>query len=177
VSTGDDRVEGYARGLLEVARAEDALDAVGDELFSFARVFESSDELRQALTDQQLPAERRLAIVEELLGPRAHTLTTSLVAMVVAAGRARDLPRIADRLVEEAASQRQHVVAEVRSAVALDDEQRRRLAEALQRATGKDVEVKVVVDESVLGGLVARIGDTVIDGTVRRRLDQLKHAL
>ena len=61
--------------------------------------------------------------------------------------------------------------------MALDDAQRGRIAEALSRATGKQVEVKVIVDESVLGGIVATIGDTVIDGTVRHRLDQLKEQI
>ena len=55
-------------------------------------------------------------------------------------------------------------VAEVRSAVPLTDDQRKRLADALNKATGKEVEVKVVVDPSVLGGVVAQVGDTVIDG-------------
>jgi F-type H+-transporting ATPase subunit delta len=68
-------------------------------------------------------------------------------------------------------------VAEVRSAVPLTDDQRDRLTKALEDATGKQVEVKVVVDPSVLGGIVAQVGDTVIDGSVRRRLDQLKNAL
>ena len=61
-----------------------------------------------------------------------------------------------------------------RSAIPLDDAQIDRLAAALGQATGKDVEVKVVVDPTVMGGIVARVGDTVIDGTVRHRLEQLK---
>ncbi len=84
---------------------------------------------------------------------------------------------IVNRFVELAASTRQHEVAEVRSAVALDDAQQRRLAEALSEATGKQIEVKVVVDEKVMGGLVATIGDTVIDGTVRHRIAQLKETM
>ncbi len=65
----------------------------------------------------------------------------------------------------------------MRSAVPLDAAQQERLAAALSHATGKRVEVKVIVDENVLGGIVARIGDTVIDGTVRRRLAQLKERI
>ena len=76
-----------------------------------------------------------------------------------------------------AAGSRSHEVAEVRSAVPLDDQQQRRLAAALSKATGKQVEVKVVVDPNVLGGIVARIGDTVIDGSIRRRLAQLKERI
>ena len=67
-----------------------------------------------------------------------------------------------------------HEVAEVRSAVPLDDAQVQRLATALGRATKKNIEVRVVVDPSLMGGIVATIGDTVIDGSVRHRLEQLK---
>ena len=171
------RTEAYADALFEVARAEGTLGEVEDELFRFARTLEGSDELRTTLTDQALPAEKRQAIVEDLLGGRASPTTANLVSFVVGAGRARDLPKIIGRLVERAAAERQHDVAEVRSAVPLSKEQQDKLAKALSKATGKQVEVKVVVDESVLGGLVARIGDTVIDGTVRHRLDQLKEQL
>ena len=65
-------------------------------------------------------------------------------------------------------------MAEVRSATPLDDKQRKALAEALGQATGKNVEVKVLVDPSVIGGVVAKIGDTVIDGSIKRRLEQLR---
>jgi hypothetical protein len=61
-----------------------------------------------------------------------------------------------------------------RSAIALTDDQKSRLADALGRATGKQVEVKVIVDPSIKGGVVAQVGDTVIDGSIRRRLDQLQ---
>jgi F-type H+-transporting ATPase subunit delta len=67
-------------------------------------------------------------------------------------------------------------VAEVRSAIPLTAAQEEQLAAALRVATGKDVEVKVIVDESILGGLVAQIGDQVIDGSVRARLGQLREA-
>lgn len=177
--TTDARIEGYAEALLDVARAEGLLDVVESELFNVARAMEGSDELRSALTDPVIPVAKRQAIIEDLLGPArgASNLTTSLVSFIVGAGRARDLPAIADRFVRLAAAERQHEVAEVRSALPLDGEQQRRLADALSRATGKQVEVKVIVDPAVLGGLEARVGDRVIDGTVRNRIRQLRSSL
>jgi F-type H+-transporting ATPase subunit delta len=173
----DARIDGYARALFEVARAEGTLDEVEDELFRFARSFESSDALRQALTDEQIPAARRQSIVEDLLDGKATNTTLQLVSMVVGAGRGRELPSIIDKLVARASSAKNLEVAEVRSAVALTADQETRLAAALANATGKQVNLKVVVDPSVLGGLVATIGDTVIDGSVRTRIDQLKSRL
>jgi len=172
-----DRVEAYARALLEIVKAEDFVDEAADELFRFARTFEGSDTLRMALIDPSIPADRRAAVVEELLGAKSLIVSKGIASFLVTIGRAHDLPAIIDRFVELAAEARQHELAEVRSAVALSAQQTQRLAEALSRATGKNIEVKVVVDESVLGGVVARIGDTVIDGSVRNRLDQLKEQI
>ena len=173
----DARIQGYARALFEIARAEGTLDEVEDELFRFARSYESSEELRLALTDDQVPAEKRQAIVEDLLGGKATSTTSQLVAMVVGSGRGRDLPAIVDQLVQRAAGAKDLDVAEVRTAIALSDDQRARLKAALENATGKNISLKTVVDPSVLGGVVATIGDTVIDDTVRTRIDQLKSRL
>jgi len=173
----DARIQGYARALFEIARAEGTLDEVEDELFRFARSYESSEELRNALTDDQVPAEKRQAIVEDLLGGKATSTTTQLVSMVVGSGRGRDLPAIVDQLVQRAAGSKDLDVAEVRTAIALSDDQQARLKAALENATGKSISLKTVVDASVLGGVVATIGDTVIDDTVRTRIDQLKSRL
>ncbi len=93
------------------------------------------------------------------------------------AGRAGEIEAIVDRFVELAVAEREREVAEVRSAVPLSDADIERLREALSRATKKNVEVKVVVDPEVLGGIVTRMGDLVIDGTVRHRLDQLREQI
>jgi F-type H+-transporting ATPase subunit delta len=129
-------IEGYARALFEIARAEGTLDEVEDELFRFARSYESSDALRTTLTDENLPAEKRQAIVEDLLGGKATTTTVQLVSMVVGSGRGRDLPAIVDSLVERASTAKQLDVAEVRTAVPLTDDQLDRLKAALENATG-----------------------------------------
>jgi len=170
-------IEGYARALFEVARAEGTLDEVEDELFRFARSYESSDALRNALTDEHIPAEKRQAIVEDLLGGKTTTTTIQLVSMVVGSGRSRDIPAIVDSLVARASSAKQLDVAEVRTAVALTDDQQARLKAALENATGKSINLKTVVDPSVVGGVVATIGDTIIDDTVRTRIEQLKSRL
>lgn len=175
--TRKEQIRGYARAMFSVAEAEDALDEVEDELFRFARALETQHELRDALTDPRLPAERKRAVLVELLGERAHPVTLNLLGFVIDQGRARDLGAIVDELVALAAEQRQSAVAEVRTAVPLDAAHRDRLAEALERATGRKVELKVVVDPAVVGGVVAKVGDQVIDGSVRRRLELARERL
>jgi F-type H+-transporting ATPase subunit delta len=172
-----DRITGYARGFLSLAEGEGSVEQVESELFSISETLESSPELRAALTDPQLPGEKKNAIVDELLAGKASPLTVGLVQLVVGQGRASELSSISRALADLAAASRNKAVAEVRSAVPLDEETVQRLAEALGKATGKQLEVKVVVDESVVGGIVARIGDTVIDGSIASRVDSLRHAV
>ena len=171
------RTRAYAAALYTVANAEGQLSSVGDELFAVARALEGNDELRDTLTDARIPVSRRQQIVEDLLGGRANSTTLALVSMAVGTGRGRELPSMIDQVVRLSAAMSKREVAEVRSAIDLDDEQRSRLAQALEKATGRAVEVKVIVDPGVLGGVVATIGDTVIDGSVRTRLEQLKSTI
>ena len=171
-----EKVSSYAEALVAVVQAEGDLAATEDELFAVAQALAGSDELREVLADRRIPAARRQQIVEDLLGGQAAETTVALVSMVVGAGRGSDLVRIIEAAVERSAGLRNKAVAEVRSAIALSDDQQQRLAEALRQATGKDVTVKVIVDPSVMGGLVTRIGDEVIDGSVRTRINQLREA-
>jgi F-type H+-transporting ATPase subunit delta len=172
-----DVIHGYATALLQVAAAEDQVDRVVDELYRFAKAVDQNNELRAALTDIAIPLERKHAVVTELLGKKASPVTTNIVEFIVGQGRARELSEIVETLAEQAAHSRDKVLAEVRLPIAIDDELRGKLAKALSAATGKDVELKVVVDESVVGGVYAKVGDQVIDATVRRRLEDLKEQL
>jgi F-type H+-transporting ATPase subunit delta len=170
-------IQGYAQAMFAVARAEDALSTVEDELYTFGKTLEQNTELRESLTDAGLPAENKKAVVRDLLGDRANLVTVSLLGFVIDAGRARALSRIVDELARMAAEEREHALAEVRSAVDLSAAQRERLASALSRATGRQVDVKVVVDPTLVGGVVARVGDEVFDGSIASRLEEARQAL
>lgn len=171
-----EQIDGWAAALFDIARTEGALGTVEEELFRFARSLEGNDELRNVLVDPSVPGERKSGVLSDLLGS-ASPITAGIVSLVVTTGHTRDLTAIVDRLLSRAATTRSAVVAEVRSAVPLDEGQRSRLAAALGQAVGKAVEVRVILDPTVLGGLIAQIGDTVIDGSVRTRLDQLKELI
>lgn len=169
-----ERTGAYARAVIALAEGEDALDAVGNELRSIAEAVEGNDELRQHLTDIQLPVGQRLKFIESDVLQAAHPATRSALAMLIAAERAGELGAIADTVATQAAASRDREVAEVYVAEALDEPRQRALVEALERATGKRLDVQMRVDPSVVGGVRAKIGDTVIDGTVARRLQELR---
>jgi F-type H+-transporting ATPase subunit delta len=173
----DQKSLGYARALFEIARSEGALERVADELFRIARTLEAEHELRQTLTDITVPAEAKEQLLGNLLGERVSSQTLNILTFVVRMGKARQLVDIADELARLAEEESKREIGEVRTAIPLDEDVTRRLGEALSQATGKNVAVKAIVDPSVVGGIVARVGDLVIDGSVRHKLELLSDVM
>lgn len=172
-----DQIAGYAEALLSVARAEGDLDGTRSQLRDVARAVAGNDDLRSSLSNNLLPAATRSQIVDDLLAGKASDTVRALVGMVVASGRGAELTEIVDAFSDKAASASGNRVAVVRSAVALSDDQKARLAQALATSTGSPVELENIVDPEVIGGAVTTIGDTVIDGSLRTKLNQLHEAL
>jgi F-type H+-transporting ATPase subunit delta len=167
-------VDSYAAALLDIANAEVDPSMAIDELYRAAVGLSANDDLVEALGDPRIPGERKQGIVDDILSGRASRVTVAAMSFVVAAGQAKRLGDIAAKLAELAADAEGEVVAEVRAPFALDDSQIERLKTALSSATGKRIQVKVVVDPSVIGGVVAKVGDTVLDGSVQHRFAELR---
>ena len=166
-----------AQAALVAAEADGVLDDVEDELFRFARLLEREPQLRAALTDPGLPDERKTGLLESLLGGQAKPATVRLVEVAVTRPRGRSLETVLDELSRLAAARRQRLVAEVRAAAPLTAAQTDRLAAVLARIYGRQVQLQVDVDPGVLGGVQVRVGDEVLDGTVVRRLDEVRRRL
>lgn len=167
------RVRGYAERVLQHA-APHVLDEVEDQLFRFARLLEANPPLRRALEDPNFNLEARLGLLADLLSQKVEPQALRLTQYVLRAGRVRNLVGAYDGLVHLVAAERGRRLAEVRSAVELSDEERARLRSALGRLVGREVEVRVVIDPSVIGGVMISIGDLFIDGTVRLRFERLR---
>ncbi|MEM9651708.1 MAG: ATP synthase F1 subunit delta [Actinomycetota bacterium] len=172
-----DRIAGYADALLAVARAEGNLESTRSQLGDVARAVAGNEELRSTLSNNLLPAATRGQIVDDVLGGKASDTTRALVGMIVSAGRGSELGAIVSAFVNAAAAAGGNRVAVVRSAVALSEDQKARLAQALSAQAGTAIELENIVDPDVIGGAVTTIGDTVIDGSVRTKLNQMHDAL
>ncbi len=171
-----DSTAGYADALLAVAQADGNLEIVTSELGAFARAAEGNDDLRSTLANNTLPAAVRGQLVDDLL-VNAASNTKALVGMIVTSGRGGQLSEIVNTFVEKVASGAGKTVATVRTAVPLSDDQKTRLMQALKTQIGTDVELQVVVDPTVVGGAVTTIGDAVIDGSLRTRLNKMREVL
>ena len=166
-----------ARAGFAAADVQGSLDSVEEELFRFSRAVAGSDSLQMTLTDPSIDATRKQAVVTDLLAERANPVTTLLAAHAVAHLRGRRADAVLAELSAAAAERRDRVVAEVRVAAPLTQEQQERLAASLSRLTSRSVRLNVAVDPAVLGGVHVRIGDEVIDGTVAARMEQARRAL
>lgn len=171
------RVRGYVERTFEEVADQDLVDEIEDELFRLARLVEQHPELAEVLTDIDTPLPLRLALLDDLLASKVRPETLAVVRYLLRAGRSRAVVGFLDYAVELAAAERGRRVADVRSAVELGEAERGRLAAALSRRVRRNVELRVVVDPSLLGGVRVSVGDTVIDGTVRTRLDRLRETI
>lgn len=166
-----------ADAVLAAAEREGRLDRTEQELFELSRTAEGSPELRDALADPRRSGEDKAKLVAGLLEGKATPETIRLGALAAANPRGQRFAQALQRYSEAAARRREHLTALVTSAAPLDEEHTERLTRALTRTYGKQVQVNVVVDPEVLGGLRVQVGDEVIDGTVARRLDDARRAM
>ena len=164
-------------GLLAAAEQNNTLDEVEDELFRFERVLDGDSRLVTLLDDPAVPAERRIALLDQLVAAKVSPVTRELLQHAVASGRKFGLERSIDALLDSAAARRDRSVARVISAVDLTDSQQNKLAEVLGTMYGRAISIRTAVDPSVQGGLIIRVGDEVIDGSVSSQLAAARAAL
>ena len=156
---------------LDAAETRGELDGVEDELFRFGRIVAGDAELSRILSDRTAPAAGKAELLERLLSGRVSPITAILLRNHLTGRSVGHAENVVERLSEAASTRRGQSVARVTTAVPLTDAQERRLAELLGRLYNRPIGLQVVVDPSVLGGLVIRVGDEVIDGSIVHRLE------
>lgn len=153
------------------------LDDLEDELFRFGRLLAGQPDLRAALADPYLPADRKRGLLGALLDGKATPAAELLITQAALAPRGRTLETNLDGYARLAAERRQRVVAVVRVASALSQRQADRLAGALAAVYGHEVHLNIVLDRHVLGGMSIQVGDEFIDASVVNRLAALRRRL
>jgi F-type H+-transporting ATPase subunit delta len=162
-----------ARATLMTAENADQLENTEDELFRFARLVDGNPGLRNALADRSVRLAHRQELVGSLLAGKTSDATIALAKRAVAA-RERTFGQTIEGYVTLAAAQKNRIVATVRVATPLTDEQRERLQRTLRNQVGRDVAIQEVIDENVVGGVRVELGDEVIEGTVASRLHDVR---
>ncbi|HSV67720.1 MAG TPA: F0F1 ATP synthase subunit delta [Mycobacteriales bacterium] len=162
---------------LAQAQRNGSIEEVEDELFRFSRILEGQPRLRSLLADPTAPAERREELLDAVVAGKVRPVTARLLRQVVALPRGRSLERAVERLSELAAARRDRYIAHVQAAAPLSAGQERRLADVLARVYGRQIALQTEIDPDLLGGLLIRVGDEIIDGSIAGRLAKARQRL
>lgn len=166
----------YAQAVFEMADGQGTLDAWERDLAALADAFAAPDVVA-FFASPQVAASQKRAAADRIIGPQGQQLTRNLIGLLIERGRIGDLPQLYtafhDRLLE-----RQGIaVGEVTTAVPLGPEELAIVRDRLRALLGKEVEIRTVVDPDIIGGIVARVGDQLIDGSVIGQLRKLRERL
>ena len=156
---------------LDAADARGELADVEDELFRFSRIVAGDDDLARILGNRSAPREGKSALLDRLLSGKVSPVTERLVRNALTSSHVHSAENEVERLSTAAARRRGQSVAHVTSAVPLTTSQQQRLVATLERIYGRTMGLQVQVDPDVLGGLVIRVEDEVIDGSIAHRLE------
>lgn len=170
-------VRRYARALFDSAVKAGSLDQVESDLKGVDQVFATVPQISRALGAPTIAASRKKELLKQAFGQRIGPLTLRFLEVALDRRRQeifRDIYPEFQRLANEA---RGIVPVQVQSAVALTDAEREQLGVALSQRTGKRIQLFVNVEPGLLGGMIVRMGDVVIDGSVRTKLEQLHQRL
>ncbi len=166
----------YARSLFQAAREAGKLDVVLEELGEFAAAIAAVPQLRNVLSNPELDAADKAAVLGEILGD-ADELTRNFVLLVTEKGRATELEEIYREFEALVAAEQRRLTVELTTAFELSDEEADSIVKKIQAASGRDVEATRKVDPSLIGGIVLQAGSMRADASVKGRLDRLRHDL
>lgn len=165
----------FAQAIFEIALEKKELDKWQSDLGKVA-ILGQDDTLIGLLQDPRLHFDSKAKLLSEQLGD-INSLALNLVYLLIAKGKLNMIGDIADEYQRLLNSYRGIEQAEVATVIPLDDENKQRLAEYLGKAVGKKVVLKPEVDSRLVGGIVARVGDKLLDGSTRSKLAALKGEL
>ena len=166
----------YARALFEAAQEAGRVDEVARDLGAIAAAMDEVPELRAFLRNPQIEPAGKAAALEQLAAG-ADELVRNFVRLVAEKGRAGELPEIARELDALVARAQNRLAVELTTSYELSDEEAQSITQTIEKASGRTVEASRTVDPSLIGGIVLRIGSHRADGSVRGRLERLRHEL
>jgi F-type H+-transporting ATPase subunit delta len=166
----------YARALFEAAQEAGRVDGVAADLGAIAGAMEDVPELRAFLRNPQIDPDGKAPLLEELARD-ADELVRNFVRLAAEKGRAGELPEISAELDALVARAQNRLAVELTTAYELSDAEATSIVQAIEKASGRTVEATRAVDPSLIGGIVLQVGSHRADGSVRGRLERLRHEL
>jgi F-type H+-transporting ATPase subunit delta len=166
----------YAGAIFDLAIKQNTLDRTLEDVKEIAQLF-SIRKLSYLLREPKIPAKRKEAALRQSLASKVLPTSLNLALLVVQRELVEVMPNIASELEQRVLDHRNQAVAKVTTAATMDAAQQHLVKRALEHETGRSIIMQTRVDPTILGGVIARVGDQVIDGSVRYRLSALQHQL
>jgi F-type H+-transporting ATPase subunit delta len=170
-------VRRYARALFDTAVKSNALEQVEEDLKGVDAIMRTVPTLRRALGAPTIATSRKKQLLEQAFGTRVGALTLRFMTLAVDRRRQDILREIYPEFHRLANAARNILPVQVQSAVAMTDAERDELTAALAQKTGKKIQLSVDIEPELIGGMIVRMGDTIIDGSVKSKLEQLHRKL
>jgi F-type H+-transporting ATPase subunit delta len=164
----------YAQSLLDLAQEQGVLEAVKDDMEMVSLTISQNRDLQLLLQSPIIKVDQKQKVLTSIFGKNAQALTMQFLAMACSKGREYMLPAILEAGIEQYKERKGIVTAEVTSAVALSDDQRKEVSASLA-GLGQHIELKEKVDPNILGGLKVRVADRRVDASFRKKLNELKY--
>jgi ATP synthase F1 delta subunit len=166
----------YAEALYEAAADQRAVEPVARDVAAFAEAWDGSAELRAVLEDPEIEVRQKKAAVAALTED-AHPLMRNFIQVLLDRGRIDAFPEMARALADRVARAEGRLEVTAVTAVPLAPDLRERITARIREKTGSEVDLSETVDPDIVGGLVLRIGESVVDGSVRHRIEELRERL
>lgn len=166
----------YAEAIFEIAREHNTIDRTLDDVQGIASLF-SKRKLAYLLNEPKIPAQRKENAIRQALASKVLPTSLNLALLVVQRELVEAMPNIARELAQLVLNYKNQAVAEVTTAAPMDEQQLKQVTQALEHMTGKTILMQTKVQPEILGGVIARVGDQIIDGSIRHRLAALKQQL
>ncbi len=168
----------YAKAMMEIGLADNSFKRIGKDVETMAKAIKDSDELTDLLSNPVFPRSEREKIVVAILKRIGASLTvTNFSKLLLDRERMEILPDISRELSAMIDAQSGQVTAQVTSAAPLNVMQQNELRTTLEQISGKKVQIEVKEDPALLGGLIAKVGDLVYDGSLRTQLREIRRSL
>jgi F-type H+-transporting ATPase subunit delta len=166
----------YAEAIFDIAREQNTIDRTLEDVQGIASLF-SKRTLAYLLNEPKVPLKRKEQAIRQALEPRVLPTSLNLALLVMQRQLVEAMPNIARQLAQLVLDYNNQAVAEVTTATLMDEQQITSVKQALEHRTGKTILMQTKVQPEILGGVIARVGDQVIDGSIRHRLAVLKQQL
>lgn len=167
-------VRRYAAALFGAAQSADVVDLVESDLGLITYSFETTPRLQDAMESPLIPAGKKKDIVTRIFESKVHEVTLHYLYLLIDNRREEAITATEEEYVRLANEARGIIAAQVTSVVELTDDQLSRLRTKLSEQTGRRVEIITSTDQAIIGGIIVRIGDTVMDGSVKGYLNRLR---